>query len=68
MTVTGTPHYRTEGESLIRVMTDLLLWAIHNNGGQLLDAHCREASEASLKHLIAEAERWLEEQQEVNGD
>ena len=66
MTITGTPYYRTEGESIVSVMTGLVRRALHNNGGQLLDPHCYEADEASLKHLIGRAERWLEEQREVS--
>ena len=51
MTVTGTPHYRTEGESIVSVMTGWISRALHDNGGQLLDPHCYEADEAQLAAL-----------------
>ena len=64
--MTGTPHYPTEGESIVLAFA---AWAHVTlaRDGVAFSPHCHEADAAQFRHLIDRAERWLEAQ-EVSGD
>ena len=63
--MTGTPHYPTEGESIVLAF---VAWGhvTQAHDGVAFSPHCHEADAAQFRHLIGRAERWLETQ-EVTG-